>query len=302
MEKKNNEKRTGRLSNLSEVFQLSKEGKTLFSNPSFRFWQLQNKWKHIAGPMIARESYISFEKKQTLYITVTNSVWMNHLYMMKADLLKRIREDDYGKKYTDIRFVAGRAKIERPPESSLVPVNNRREKEEKIYSVPLSEEERNSIDKWTGAYISDTNTRSLFTKMMKAAAAKRKGEIRAGWHSCTVCGDLIPPGINICTICENKKEQSHIGKIMLLLKESPHLSYNEIYKKIPCKYTAYEEARETLIQRIRENIYRKFDSPLNKRILLSMILHKPLKDISLREAETALRNIPETKFDIINKK
>ena len=302
MEKKNNEKRTGRLSNLSEVFQLSKEGKTLFSNPSFRFWQLQNKWKHIAGPMIARESYISFEKKQTLYITVTNSVWMNHLYMMKADLLKRIREDDYGKKYTDIRFVAGRAKIERPPESSLVPVNNRREKEEKIYSVPLSKEERNSIDKWTGAYISDTNTRSLFTKMMKAAAAKRKGEIRAGWHSCTVCGDLIPPGINICTICENKKEQSHIGKIMLLLKESPHLSYNEIYKKIPCKYTAYEEARETLIQRIRENIYRKFDSPLNKRILLSMILHKPLKDISLREAETALRNIPETKFDIINKK
>ena len=38
MERKNNEKRTGRLSNLSEVFQLSKEGKTLFSNPSFRFW------------------------------------------------------------------------------------------------------------------------------------------------------------------------------------------------------------------------------------------------------------------------
>ena len=27
-----------------------------------------------------------------------------------------------------------------------------------------------------------------------------------------------------------------------------------------------------------------------------------LKDISLREAETALRNMPETKFDIINKK
>lgn len=302
MERKNNEKRTGRLSNLSEVFQLSKEGKTLFSNPSFRFWQLQNKWKHIAGPMIARESYISFEKKQTLYITVTNSVWMNHLYMMKADLLKRIREDDYGKKYTDIRFVAGRAKIERPPESSLDPVNNRREKEEKIYSVPLSEEERNSIDKWTGAYISDTNTRSLFTKMMKAAAAKRKGEIRAGWHSCAVCGDLIPPGINTCTVCENRKEQSQIGKIILLLKETPHLSYNEIYKKIPCKYTAYEEARETLIQRIRENIYRKIDGPLNKRVLLSMILHKPLKDISLREAETALRNMPETKFDVINKK
>jgi hypothetical protein len=302
MERKNNEKRTGRLSNLSEVFQLSKEGKTLFSNPSFRFWQLQNKWKNIAGPMIARESYISFEKKQTLYITVTNSVWMNHLYMMKADLLKRIREDDYGKKYTDIRFVAGRAKIERPPESSLAPVNNQREKEEKIYSVPLSEEERNSIDKWTGAYISDTNTRSLFTKMMKAAAAKRKGEIRAGWHSCAVCGDLIPPGINTCTVCENRKEQSQIGKIILLLKETPHLSYNEIYKKIPCKYTAYEEGRETLIQRIRENIYRKIDGPLNKRILLSMILHKPLKDISLREAETALRNMPETKFDIINKK
>ena len=137
---------------------------------------------------------------------------------------------------------------------------------------------------------------------MKAAAAKRKGEIRAGWHSCAVCGDLIPPGINTCTVCENRKEQSQIGKIILLLKETPHLSYNEIYKKIHCEHTDYEEGRETLIQRIRENIYRKIDGPLNKRILLSMILHKQLKDISLREAETALRNIPETKFDIINKK
>ena len=174
MERKNNEKRTGRLSNLSEVFQLSKEGKTLFSNPSFRFWQLQNKWKNIAGPMIARESYISFEKKQTLYITVTNSVWMNHLYMMKADLLKRIREDDYGKKYTDIRFVAGRAKIERPPESSLAPVNNRREKEEKIYSVPLSEEDGTLSINGPALYISDTNTRSLFYKNDESCRGKKE--------------------------------------------------------------------------------------------------------------------------------
>lgn len=87
--------------------------------------------------MIARESYISFERKQTLYITVTNSVWMNHLYMMKADLLKRIREDDYGKKYTDIRFVAGQAKIERPPESSLAPVNDRREKKKRYIPFPF---------------------------------------------------------------------------------------------------------------------------------------------------------------------
>lgn len=121
MERKNNEKRTGRLSNLSEVFQLSKEGKTLFSNPSFRFWQLQNKWKHIAGSMIARESYISFERKQTLYITVTNSVWMNHLYMMKADLLKRIREDDYGKS-TQI-YALLRAKLKsNAPRNPLLPL------------------------------------------------------------------------------------------------------------------------------------------------------------------------------------
>ena len=82
--------------------------------------------------------------------------------------------------------------------------------------------------------------------MMKAAAAKRKGEIRAGWHSCAVCGDLIPPGINTCTVCENRKEQSQIGKIILLLKETPHLSYNEIYKKIPCKiYSLRRSQRNT---------------------------------------------------------
>lgn len=71
--------------------------------------------------MIARESYISFERKQTLYITVTNSVWMNHLYMMKADLLKRIREDDYGKS-TQI-YASLRAKLKsNAPRNPLLPL------------------------------------------------------------------------------------------------------------------------------------------------------------------------------------
>lgn len=51
-------------------------------------------------------------------------------------------------------------------------------KEEKIYSVPLSEEERNSIDKWTGFYISDNNTRSLFTKWWKPP--QQKGKEKSG--------------------------------------------------------------------------------------------------------------------------
>lgn len=298
----NKEKRTGKMTGLSEAFQLSNERQRLFSNASFHFWQLRDKWKHIVGPLFSKESYISFERGKTLYITVTNSVLMNHLFMMKAELLRKIKEDEYGQKYTDLRFVAGQAKIERPPESSLVPVNERREEEKKIFSVPLSEEERVSIDKWTKTYISEEETRDIFTKMMKAIAAKRKGEIEAGWRPCKICGDLIPPGRTTCIACENKKERSQTGRIMLLLKEKPHLEYKEINKQIPCEYSIYESARETLIQRIRENIYRKIDGSLNKRILLSMILHKPLKEISFREAEITLRKMPVTKFDVINRK
>lgn len=298
----NKEKRTGKMAGLSEIFQLSNEGRRLFSSSSFLFWKLQKKWEEIVGPLLAKDSYISFEKDKTIYIAVTNSVLMNHLFMMKSELLRKIKEDDYGRKYVDIRFIAGQAKIDRSAESSLLPFNKRQEEEKKIFSVPLSEEERNSIDKWTDAYISDEKTKTLFTKMMKIIAAKRKGKIEAGWHPCQICKDLIPPGKIICTVCENKKEQSQIGKIMLLLKDTPHLVYKEINEQIPCDYSIYESARETLIQRIRENIYRKIDGPLHKRILLSMILHKPLEKITFREAETALRKMPETKFDVINKR
>ncbi len=290
--KKDTEKRTGRMTNISEAFRLSEEGNRLFSNDSFRFWCLQKKWEDIAGPTLASESYISFERGTTLYISVTNSVWMQQLFMMKADILKRIREDDLGRKYKEIRFVAGQKKIERPPESSLSVVNDRIEEQKKMFSVTISEEEKQAIGKWADRHVQNENILPVFKKMMLAASAKRKGELEAGWHPCSSCGTLIPPEISVCPLCESRQKQSQTGKVMLLLREDPHLTYEEIFKKVPCDYTSYEEGREQLMQRIRTNIYKKTDAPLNKRILLSMLLHKPLKDISLREAETALKNMP----------
>ena len=98
------------------------------------------------------------------------------------------------------------------------------------------------------------------------------------------------------------------GNVLLVLKENPHYRYEnckeEIEKKgknIRISYETYEKAREKLIQNLREKIFQKTDSALNKRILLALLIHKPLKNITLREAETTLRQMAETKFSDMEK-
>lgn len=65
---------------------------------------LEQRWKSLVGDMVATNAKILYVRDGIAHVAVANSTWMNELGFMKADMLKRIREDMPEANVTDIRF------------------------------------------------------------------------------------------------------------------------------------------------------------------------------------------------------
>lgn len=297
-----NNKRTGTMTTVSDTFLHSQLRKQIYENPSFHFRLFQEKWKDFAGDIMAKESYIGYEKEGILYIYVTNSVWLQQLFMNKRAILQKIKQDDYGKQIKDLRFIQTIPKIKKTGDTSLSQINAHFQKEHDRYDTDLTKEEEMNIQDWISTHVASNKVRDILSPYMKASFSRKKGEIKAGFHPCPICRNYISEKETLCITCTTRLEQSKIGKIILILKENPHYTYRDVKNLFPCDYSTYASAKEQLIQRIRQQIYLQIEAPYHKRFLLSLLLHKPLKDISLREAEKKLKDLPQTKNDVINQK
>ena len=143
------------MAGIDQVFSDSFTSKKIFGNDGFQFFLFQKRWKNIVGDMLAKESYIKSWKDDTLVIAVTNSVFLQHLFMMKGDLLKRLFEDKFGKRFKDIRFIAGPRQKKEKAYSTLDPVNHKIEEEQKMYSQDLTEGEEKWIENWAAWVLID---------------------------------------------------------------------------------------------------------------------------------------------------
>jgi len=286
-------RRYRKMDNISNVFFSSDLRKQIFGNTGFQFFLFQKRWKNIVGEILASESWVIGWKGDILIVSVSNSAVLQQLFMMTREILARLQKDEVGKYFKDIRFRAGPHKREKTPSTTVDVVNRQIEKEEKMYSLPLTEKERAWVDNWVEKHVSNEKIRPQFADMMAEAMKIRKGERASGYHPCPVCGSLCPPERKICIACERKLEKQKKNKVILILKANPHYTYQEVNKILPCDYSMYDEAREILIHRAKENIFHKYGTAEEKRKLLSLLLHKPMKEITTEEAELALNKMPQ---------
>lgn len=246
---------------------------------------------------MAEESYITGCKGPLLFVRVTNSAFLQQLFMMKADILKELSKDEIGRYFTDIKFLAGSPQKPYKPFTTLDPVNSAIEKEQKRYSQSLSEGEEAWIQNWVKGHVKKEAVRAPFAEMMEEVLKIRKGELADGYHPCSICGSLCPPASPICPACQRKLARTKKNKVILILKENPHYTYQQVRAILPCEYSLYEEARDILIHRAKEKIFRKEAADEEKRKLLSLLLHRPLSDITVKEAEDMLKHMPQKKWD-----
>lgn len=296
-DKKPEGKRYRTMESIAGVFTESDVRQKLFGNKGFQFYLFQKRWKKIVGAVMAEESYITGCKGPLLFVRVTNSTFLQQLFMMKADILKELQKDEIGRYFTDIKFLAGSPQKPYKPFTTLDPVNQTIEKEHKRYSQSLTEEEETWIRSWVDGHVKKEALRPQFAEMMEEVLKIRKGELKDGYHPCSICGSLCPPSSSICPACQRKLAKTKKNKVILILKENPHYTYQEVRAILPCEYSMYEEARDILIHRAKEKIFRKEAASEEKRKLLALLLHRPLTGITEKEAEEMLQKMPQKKWE-----
>lgn len=296
-DKKPEGKRYRTMESIAGVFTESDVRQKLFGNKGFQFYLFQKRWKKIVGAVMAEESYITGCKGPLLFVRVTNSTFLQQLFMMKADILKELQKDEIGRYFTDIKFLAGSPQKPYKPFTTLDPVNQTIDKEHKRYSQSLTEEEETWIRSWVDGHVKKEALRPQFAEMMEEVLKIRKGELKDGYHPCSICGSLCPPASPICPACQRKLTKTKKNKVILILKENPHYTYQEVRAILPCEYSMYEEARDILIHRAKEKIFRKEAASEEKRKLLALLLHRPLTDITEKEAEEMLQKMPQKKWE-----
>ncbi len=65
-------------------------------------WQVVREWEKIVGSNIARHARAVSVDSENLFVAVDNPVWQSQLFLMKSDILKKLKS--YDVKIKDIKF------------------------------------------------------------------------------------------------------------------------------------------------------------------------------------------------------
>jgi len=77
--------------------------KNMDINGKLRNWKAVDKWEDVVGSNIARHAQAVSVDSENLVVMVDNPVWQSQLFMMKSEILRKIRKLDVGIK--DIKFM-----------------------------------------------------------------------------------------------------------------------------------------------------------------------------------------------------
>lgn len=289
-------KRSGQIETVGKAVENIK--KEIFENDAYRFWLFQKKWSEFAGENLAKESYIGRSEGNILFIYVQNSVWTQELFMKKTEILKKIRQDAYGRRFTELRLVAA-------SETAAFPTKTNVEKEREIYRAenqdekePLTAQEEVWVKQFMEKRVPQKELRETLTQMMEKTLQRRKADLADGYTPCQRCGRLCPAEKPFCKSCEIKEKEKIKSRIFLQLMKEPSLYYEEIKKRIPCDYLQYETARELLIRRCKDQYFKGYDCDENQTMLLSLLIHKPTEAMTKEEIQAALSDLAQEKKNI----
>jgi len=71
-------------------------------NGTLKNWQVVQKWETIVGSNIARHARAVSVDSENLFVMVDNPMWQSQLFLMKSDILKKIKK--YDVRIKDIKF------------------------------------------------------------------------------------------------------------------------------------------------------------------------------------------------------
>jgi len=146
-------------------------------------------WPKIVGERIARNARAERVRGKTLFVATRTSSWTTELTFLKAEIMRKIREEVGGGTIEDVRFSAsGKTWEDDIPE----------EKEEDLRTVKIPGEVLEKIEEICSSI--PEPPRSSFKNFLLLDARLRQWKLDRGWLACPLCGALKEKG-EPCPYC-----------------------------------------------------------------------------------------------------
>jgi hypothetical protein len=122
-------------------------------------------WRKAVGPQIAAHTRPDKLKRNTLYVKVSSSVWMQQLHLLKTEIIEKINQLLRKELIKNIHFSIG--EIPSSPSMNLYPPSFSPE------SFPLKDKERQLIEKST-SLVSDQELKEILKRVMTKNIIRRR--------------------------------------------------------------------------------------------------------------------------------
>ena len=223
------------LSNLREKNYKASEGQNRFyltGKDMLLLGKLINAWKDIVGTQLAHKTCPSRIIKGRLYLTVSDSQWLQTLTFIKPKILKKLNE-----RFPEfnINEIVGRQG--RIPEEAEKLVKDSEWPDWKNF--PASKVSENSNEE----------LKEIMQRCSKKMKARMEGLKQKGLVLCKICqASMTASKDGICAVCVFNERMKSIFKVKKLLSEMPWLEFDELLDLVPdLKVFEFEALKSELL-------------------------------------------------------
>ena len=172
-------------------------------------------WKDIVGIQLASKTYPLKLFKNSLYLTVSDSQWMQTLLFLKAGIIQKLEQ-----KFPDLKIKEIIGRIGKIPASI--------EKLVKDASWPDWKEEE-IIEK---SEINNAELAKSIDECQQKLSARLKGLEEKGYTLCKICrANVTRSNDGVCAMCVFDHRSDIMMKSRTLIAEMPWLTYEEVKKE-----------------------------------------------------------------------
>lgn len=206
---------------------------------------IMERWSEIVGDDISQHSCpVKFERG-LMFVTVSNSVWCHHLFMLKESIISKLNRFIGEKIVKDIRFQAGYLKDCKNQENTEHSVSLK----QSLAAIRLDEQELAGIRQYTHEVADEALQKKLAGFTRKALAYNKLKKLDK-WHACQGCNALCPPEETYCAVCLRTVREEKLGEIRKLLLDAPWFSHEDLQPYLSCTRSEFDRAKSELLARL----------------------------------------------------
>lgn len=250
----------------------------------YKLYQAKLDWQKIAGPQIAKYSYIRDYEGTEVIIAVLNPVWMSHLFIYKQKIIDGINAFIGQDFIQEARFVRSG---KRPVQIVYEGVNGEEDKtypKGKLSNIVIPDTIVAAIRKETAALPAEL--REKMAQLRFAQIRRQLAYKDEGFNSCPQCGRWLSKGETLCYICRLEKRQQKKKYVRNVLEEMPWLTLEDMiedgYLQADSSLDAelYNEVRRDCIYRLLEKVHQNYDTAEDDFCLALFITRRNPKELT----------------------